>query len=125
MTIIDSSVLIALAIKNDSQHEKAIQVLSEVADSAQVPNAVLVEAAGVLWEMLQDAEFLGQWCQQVSERFQIVCEQPEVIQHSIERYFRQADRFSLVDCQLIEWNKSLGFDVLSFDDAVNRELQRA
>lgn len=122
MTIVDSSVLIALAIENDTQHEKALRVIPQTVGPILIPNAVLLETTWALWDMFKDADFVGRWCSEVSRRFQIVCESPELVRKSIERYTRNADRFSLVDCQLIEWAKTEGADVLTFDQAMADEI---
>ncbi len=124
MIIVDSSVLIGLAIRTDAQHDRAETELSEISDSIGIPNAVLVETALALWRLGHNAEFMAEWIQQIQERFEVVIEPAKLIQNSIQRYARHATRLSIVDCQLIEWAKTEGAQVLTFDEEINRELQR-
>jgi len=117
-------VLIALAISDDAQNQKAINALSELSEPVGIPNAVLTESARILWNLTKDSRFIASWCQDILSRFQIVCEKPDLITNALGRYAQNSDRLSLVDCEVIEWNKTSGFSVLSFDDDLNRELAK-
>ncbi len=125
MIIVDSNVLIALALRDDAQRQRAKDAVAEISEGIGIPNAVLVETARVLWNVTKDEHFIEAWCREISVGFQLLCEQPQLVQNALGRYAENAARLSLVDCQLIEWHKTLGFDVLSFDDGVNRELNRS
>lgn len=125
MNICDASVLVALANDKDSQHEKATALLANLEGPTFVPNGVLVETVGVLWRLSHDSQFIASWCAALAKKMDILPESETLIRQSIERYQHDFDRFSLVDCQLIEWAKTEGATVLTFDEEINRELNRA
>ncbi|MBI4360341.1 hypothetical protein HY572_01050 [Candidatus Micrarchaeota archaeon] len=114
--------VIALALESDRQHQRAKALVSGLLEPVGVPNAVLVESLGVLWPLLRDSRFLSEWCNALSKRFDVVAEPAEVVQNALNRYADEHKRFSLVDCELIEWKKTTGFDVLTFDGGLEKEL---
>ncbi len=125
MNICDANVLVALANDRDSQHAKAKDAIAQLDGPVQIPNGVLVETATVLWRISHDAALVSEWVVTLAEKMDIVPETTEIIQNAIQRYKTEFGQFSLVDCQVIEWAKTEGATVLTFDEEIKRELHKA
>lgn len=125
MNICDANVLVALANDKDSQHAKAKDAIRCLSGAIEIPNGVLVETANVLWRLSHDAALVAGWCTALTEKMDVVPETTELIQNAMDRYKTDFKRFSLVDCQIIEWAKTEGAHVLTFDEEIKRELSKA
>ncbi len=117
--------LLALLLENDAHHIRAQRLLETVDEPVAVPYGVLLESCWVLQRSTRNFGFVADSARHLFERFAVVFEDGLLAKNAVSRYSRRHDSLSLVDCELVEWKKTAGFDVLTFDAELERELAGA
>lgn len=115
--------LLALLVKSDAHHARAQRLFEAMEEPVAVPYAVLLEVCWVLQRATKDFAFIAESARLITERFTVVFEESELAGNAVSRYAREFDQFSLVDCELIEWKKTAGFDVVTFDQGLEERLR--
>ena len=121
MTIVDSSVLVASFLANDSQHEKAQRALKKLKNIG-CPEYVVLEVANVLHnkkEHVLASSFLT--LIEASSDISILLSTPTLLAETMELF--RADRFSklsFVDAALVVLSRDN--EILTFDAALARAI---
>lgn len=122
MIILDSNVVIALLVPSDRHHRRAQDGLGSVREPVALAYGVLLEVGRVLRRTTRDSRFAAETVNRLADEFTLVFESEPIVRNALARYRQDHGVLSLVDCELIEWKKTAGFDVLTFDEALEKKL---
>lgn len=123
MLILDANVWIAFLNKNDSQHEKAINVFDTIIDRVLIPEYILVEVLNVL-QLKASKDSINTFLDVLynSDSVEILLSNKDFLYCSLD-FFRNSNypKLSFIDQSLLCLENS--YQIITFDKALNSALQ--
>ncbi|MBM3261498.1 PIN domain-containing protein [Candidatus Kaiserbacteria bacterium] len=122
--LVDSSVWVALFLDDDSQHAKAVEVMSKIEESRiHVMYGVVLEVASIL-ERKQSKDLANKFIEYVLDKG-FVTGSMVIARTDMQTFLHESDRLSFVDVLLKDVALKQGWALVSFDTKLLKSLEKA
>lgn len=118
--ILDSNVWLAYFIEDDSQHDKAVVVFSNITETILMPEYVLLEVSTLLRSKKHNVKAVD-FCRKMITNRETFLHSMPLVGETADTFCKRNDKLSFVDTALLVLSKE--YTVITFDKALQKAIK--